>query len=205
MHMRVSYDRHPVMILSFERPDGPSYLSHSALCRRDAAGNWCGYRGIARDIGSRVQAEQRRRSAAAMLAELSAQVPGMIFQARLDGQRHLSLPYVSDRIADIFELTAADVNVDAAPAVGRIHTQDADRVLQSMQRSAADLGIWQQTFRVVLPARGERVLAGHARPKRLPDGSAVWHGLLTDVTATGVATRKIHWDPDGELRLGTPT
>ena len=179
------------VVVRCEGPDGPSYLSHSALCRRDAAGNWCGYRGIARDIGSRVQAEQGRRSAAAMLAELSAQVPGMIFQARLANQAHLSLPYVSERIADIFELTAADVNVDAAPAVARIHTEDADRVLKSMQRSAADLGIWQQTFRVVLPARGERVLAGHARPKRLPDGSAVWHGLLTDVTEQAAEARHL--------------
>ena len=36
--------------------------------------------------------------------------------------------------------------------------------------------------------------------------SMTWKGgLLTDVTATGVATRKVHWDPDSELRLGNET
>ena len=93
------------------------YLSHSAVCRRDVAGHWCGYRGIARDITARVNAEQARRSAAALLAELSAQVPGLIFQSRLDPNGHVSFPYVSERIRDVFELSPAEVTTDVTEQV----------------------------------------------------------------------------------------
>ena len=158
------------------------YLSHSAVCRRDAAGHWCGYRGIARDITARVNAEQARRSAAALLAELSAQVPGLIFQSRLDPNGHYSFPYLSERIRDVFELSPAEVTADAASAFARVHPDDASRVRRSIDASAADLSLWRETFRVVLPLRGERVLSGHAQPTRTGDGSVLWHGLLTDVT-----------------------
>ena len=158
------------------------YLSHSAVCRRDASGHWCGYRGIARDISARVKAEQARRVAAALLAELSAQVPGLIFQFRHASDGRLSFPYVSERIHDVFELSASDVTSDARPAMARCHPQDADRVIASIRRSAAEMSLWRDSFRVVLPLRGERVLSGQATPKQLDDGSVLWHGLLTDVT-----------------------
>lgn len=158
------------------------YLSHSAVCRRDAAGQWCGYRGIARDMSARVAAEQGRREAAALLADLSSQVPGLIFQLRRDPQGHYSFPYVSERVRDISELSAAELATDATAVLQRCHPQDIDRVTRSIDRSAAQQSIWRETFRVVLPESGERVLSGCADPKRLADGSVLWHGLLTDVT-----------------------
>ena len=158
------------------------YLSHSAVCRRDASGKWCGYRGIMRDMSARVAAEQARREAAALLADLSTQVPGLIFQLRRDPQGHLSFPYVSERVRDIYELSAAELATDATAALRRCHPQDIDRITGSIDRSAAQQSIWRETFRVVLPESGERVLFGCADPKRLADGSVLWHGLLTDVT-----------------------
>ena len=167
------------------------YLSHSAVCRRDAAGQWCGYRGIARDMSARVAAEQGRREAAALLADLSAQVPGLIFQLRRDPQGRLSFPYVSERAQDLYEVTAGALAVDASAALRRCHAQDLERMRDSIERSAAQQSIWRETFRVVLPARGERVLSGCANPKRLADGSVLWHGLLTDVTEQVRETEKL--------------
>lgn len=167
------------------------YLSHSAVCRRDEAGKWCGYRGIARDMSARVAAEQARREAAALLADLSTQVPGLIFQLRRDPQGHLSFPYVSERIRDTYELSAAELATDATAALQRCHPQDIDRVTGSIDRSAARQSIWRETFRVVLPERGERVLSVCANPKRLADGSVLWHGLLTDVTEQAREAEKL--------------
>lgn len=169
-------------VVHCEAPGGRRYLSHSAVCRRDASGRWNGYRGITRDISAHVAAEQAHRDAALVLAELSAQVPDLIFQLRMDGQGHIGFLYASDRVRDIFELSAAQVTADAQVALDRCHPDDADRLMASIRRSAADLGLWRETFRVRLPLRGERVLSGHARPRRLDDQSVLWHGVLTDVT-----------------------
>ena len=169
-------------VVHSEAPSGPSYVSHSAVVRRDSQGRWCGYRGIARDMRPVVEAQEERRKAANVLSELSAQVPGLIFQLRLEATGKMSLPYVSEHIDDIYELTASDVVFDADPVIARWHPDDADRVMSSLQRSAADLTLWRETYRVMLPRRGERVLSGHAKPTRLEGGAVLWHGLLTDVT-----------------------
>ena len=169
-------------IVHSETSGGSFYVSHSAVVRRDLQGHWCGYRGIARDMRPAVEAQEERRKAADVLAALSAQVPGLIFQLRREATGRLSFPYVSEHIDDIYELTPSDVTFDAEAVIARWHPDDADRVMASLQRSAADLTLWRETYRVLLPCRGERVLSGHANPTRLAGGAVIWHGLLTDVT-----------------------
>lgn len=181
---RIFGEHHPFAraVVHSETLNGPSYVSHSAVVRRDAQGQWCGYRGIARDMRPMVEAQEERRKAANVLAALSAQVPGLIFQLRLEATGRMSFPYVSEHINDIYELKASDVAFGARAVISRWHPDDADRVMSSLQRSAADLTLWRETYRVVLPRRGERVLSGHAQPTRLEEGAVLWHGLLTDVT-----------------------
>ncbi len=158
------------------------YLSHSAVCRLDSAGRWNGYRGITHDMSERVAAEQTHRQAAALLADLSAQVPGVIYQCRLEPNGSFNVPYVSERIRAVCELSVDEVKADAKSAAQRCHPQDRERVLSSMLLSASNLAPWCETFRAVLPSGGERMLCGNAEPKRLDDGAVLWHGLLTDVT-----------------------
>jgi len=179
------------VVMQCDLAGGAHFLSLSAVCRRDAAGKWCGYRGIARDIGARVEAEQARRVAANVLKALSAQVPGLIFQLLRRPDGHMSFPYVSDKIREVYELDAAQVEADAATAMARCHPEDADRLERSIAESAETLGLWQQSFRVVLPRRGLRVLSGHAQPERLADGGVLWHGLITDITAQVEASERM--------------
>ena len=167
------------------------YLSHSAVSRRDPSGHWCGYRGITRDVTASVASESAHRVAAALLADLSAQVPGVIFQMRLDAAGSLSFPFVSNRIDGVCELSAQAVMADAGVAMQRCHVDDADRVAQSIQASAATLLVWRETFRMVLPRAGERTLLVQAEPRRLDGGGVLWHGLMTDISEQIVATRHL--------------
>ena len=152
------------------------------MCRVNASGRWNGYRGITHDMSERVAAELAHRQAAALLADLSAQVPGVIFQCRMEPGGAFNVPYVSDRIRAVCELSADEVKANAQLAVQRCHPQDRARLLRSVLVSASTLAPWCETFRAVLPSGGERMLCGNAEPKRLSDGAVLWHGLLTDVT-----------------------
>lgn len=164
------------------------YLSHSAVCRRDAFGVWNGYRGITRDLTAHVAAEASHRIASALLADLSAQVPGVIFQMQRNRVGHVSFPFVSNRINDVCELDADLVMRNAKVALRRCHRHDAARVMTSIRTSASELSVWQETFRVVLPVAGERTLLIHAEPRRSEVG-VLWHGLMTDITEQILATR----------------
>jgi len=49
-------------------------------------------------------------------------------------------------------------------------------------RSARTLETWAEEFQVDIPGVGRRWRQGQARPERLPDGSVVWHGFVSDNT-----------------------
>ncbi|MBL8622806.1 MAG: PAS domain S-box protein [Myxococcales bacterium] len=136
------------------------------------------------DITARVAAEAAARDAAALLTNLSLQVPGVIYQYQLLPDGRSRFPFASDAIADIYEVTPGEVRGDAAAVFARLHPDDYDRVAASITASAETLTPWRCTYRVVLPRRGLRWLSGHARPERLADGSTLWHGYITDSTET---------------------
>ena len=63
-----------------------------------------------------------------------------------------------------------------------IHPQDVGRVRATIDDSAKNLTTWICEFRVNHPERGVIWIEGRSVPKRQPDGSVLWHGILQDVT-----------------------
>ena len=121
-------------------------------------------------------------TAARLLADLSAQVPGVIFQLLRDAQGRLSLPYLSQRVVDLCELQVGQVMHSARALLRRCRPGHAARLLRALQRSAAAMTVWQETVPVRLPQAGLRVLQVHAQPRPADGGGVLWHGLLTDIT-----------------------
>ncbi len=134
------------------------------------------------NITERVLAEAAERRSAALLANLGKQVPGVIYQflRRADGTS--SFPFASDGIREIYEVSPDEVRQDATPVFARLHADDLAMVSESIAHSERTLEPWRCDYRVMLPSRGLRWLRGDARPERLPDGSTLWHGFITDST-----------------------
>lgn len=137
---------------------------------------------VSQELQHSAQLERQARDAQALLHNFSQNVPGVIFQWELRPDGQTCVPYVSDGLAEMMELTAADVRTDAAPLFKRTHPQDLPGLIASMQASAQHMTLWRHEFRVVLPTKGERWLVGQARPRRLSDGGIVWYGYMSDVT-----------------------
>ncbi|MBX7117881.1 MAG: PAS domain S-box protein [Gemmatimonadaceae bacterium] len=132
-----------------------------------------------------------QNAAAELLANLSRQVPGVIYQYRLFPDGRSCFPFASEGIREIYEVTPDEVREDAAAVLARLHPEDLASVFEGIQRSARELTTWDREYRVVLPAAGERWLHGTARPERLPDGSTLWHGFIRDVTVQRAATEQL--------------
>ena len=139
------------------------------------------------DITARVDAERKAREAADLLHELAHQVPGVIYQYRLFPNGDSCLPFASDGIRDVYEVGPEEVRADAGPIFERIHPEDLPAVAESVLESARSLEPWDCEYRVILPEKGLRWLTGQARPQRLPDGSTLWHGYITDTTQQHLA------------------
>lgn len=126
-----------------------------------------------------------------LLRKLSSQVPGAIYQFRLDQDGSTRFPYASEGIRDIFELDPDEVRDDGDAVFRYVHPEDVNRVWATIQQSAQSLSPWHDEFRVVLPRQGLRWREGNSVPERLPDGSVLWHGFITDITTRKQAERQL--------------
>ncbi|MCQ4348655.1 diguanylate cyclase [Pseudomonas stutzeri] len=149
----------------------------------DPDGRRGGFLLIALDIGERLRVRRALEERSRLLEKLGAQIPGTIFQYRLYPDGRSCFPYSSAGIREVYEVEPEQLCGDASPVFERIHPQDRERVVASIQRSAERLEHWQEDYRVLLPQRGLRWLRGESAPERLADGSVLWHGFIADISS----------------------
>lgn len=141
-----------------------------------------GIAGILRDITERKISEKKLKESDETLKKLSEQIPGTIYQYQQYPDGSSRFPFSSDGIRDIYEITPADVKHDATKAIKRIHPEDYELVMRSIDESFQTLENWELDYRVKLPKKGVRWLRGRARPEKLKNDSVMWHGYITDIT-----------------------
>ncbi|HEY0063001.1 MAG TPA: diguanylate cyclase [Telluria sp.] len=157
-------------------------LSRGKVVARDAGGKALRMTGTTTDISATVALSEELRRSAELLTSLTDEVPGLVYQYRLWPQGHASFTHASAGIGAIFGTSPTLAAMDAAHAEASIHPDDIDAYRSSLARSAHSLERWHMEFRVVLPAEGLRWREAEARPRRLDDGSTVWHGFIADIT-----------------------
>lgn len=158
-------------------------LSRGQVVRRDEAGNALRMVGTTTDISDIKELSGKLQQSHDLLMNLAREVPGLIYQFQLFPDGRTALPFVSEAISDLYELSAEQVKADATAIFAYLHADDREAVMASMQTSARDLTPWQMEYRVNLPRGGLRWLLGRSRPQQLADGSVLWHGFISDVTA----------------------
>lgn len=126
--------------------------------------------------------EERLQWSHDLLAKLSEQVPGVLFQYRVSPDGHSCFPFANQAMQEIYELSPEQVREDASVLAALHHQDDAKGILASLRKSARTLEPWHYEYRVILPKQGMRWRLGNARPERLPDGGTLWHGFITDIT-----------------------
>lgn len=138
--------------------------------------------GIGIDITKRRVVETKLQASHDLLAKLSRNVAGVIYQFRLSPDGRFSLPYASDTLKQYFGVTPGEVCEDAGPLLANLHPDDRDGIMASIQTSAETMRPWQNEFRASPSIGITRWLTGVANPERQPDGGILWHGFITDIT-----------------------
>ncbi|MGX5913710.1 diguanylate cyclase domain-containing protein [Aliidiomarina sp. Khilg15.8] len=127
-----------------------------------------------------MQMELQQRDA--LLANLTKWVPGMLYQLILQPDGKTWFPYASQGIRDVYGISPEAAREDARLATRHIHPEDLPLYEKSMRESARCMSTWSCDYRVFHCKRGMRWLRGEAEPERLPDGSILWHGHISDAT-----------------------
>ncbi|HEV7855354.1 MAG TPA: diguanylate cyclase [Herminiimonas sp.] len=156
--------------------------SRGKVVQRDAAGKPLRMIGTTSDVTAMRALAENLRQSAQLITSLTNEVPGLVYQYRLKPNGDAFFSYASEGIRDIYEITPEQVANDVTAIDRLLHPDDRIRYYDSLQASAASQTPWHLEYRVILPRQGLRWRQANARPRRLEDGSVLWHGFITDVT-----------------------
>ncbi|MFC5695572.1 diguanylate cyclase [Pseudomonas sp. GCM10022186] len=156
--------------------------SRGKVVERDGAGKPLRMIGTTTDITAMRNMSEQVQQTAELLTDLTDEIPGMVFQFRRkpDGRSYFS--YASAGVWEICGLTPEQLKADARALQAIIHPDDLPLFLESLEASASSLAPWYLEYRVQLPGQGISWRQGEAQPRRLDDGSVLWHGFITDIT-----------------------
>ena len=157
-------------------------VSLSAVPVIDADGRTTGWRGTARDVTGPIREAELQRSHNELLAQVSANMPGLIYRFRRDPDGQGRFEFVNQQVGRVLSLTPADILGEPRAIYKLVHADDvaalehrieeADRLQQP-----ADL-----EYRVVHKDGRERWVSSHSSRRRMPDGCLVTHGFIVDIT-----------------------
>jgi len=137
---------------------------------------------IGRDITQRKQTEATLVETQRRLAEVTANLPGVLFQRLLKSDGGIEYPYVAEGIRDLFGLDPADIAADPSVMITLIDESQRDQFLEDIGRSAETLQPLEIDMLVHTRHGRDIWTRSNSRPRRLDDGSVIWEGVILDVT-----------------------
>jgi PAS domain S-box-containing protein len=132
-----------------------------------------------------------RRQQADLLTKVAAQTPGMLHQFALHPDGTATFPYTSVGITAIYGCTSLEAAQSAQPILNRILPEDLGQVMASIAASARDLSPWSCEYRYCHPDGRTLWLHGQSNPERLPSGTLIWHGVITDISERKAAEARL--------------
>ena len=156
--------------------------SRGKVVERDMHGKPLRMIGTTTDITAMRRLSEQVQQTAALMTDLTNEIPGMVFQFRRQADGTSAFTYVSAGAQAICGLSAIQLMQDAKALTAIVHPDDRMAFIDSLQLSAEELTDWYLEFRVQVPGREIAWCQGEACPRREEDGSVIWHGFMTDVT-----------------------
>lgn len=141
---------------------------------------------IYRDVTEQRLAERR-------LAELSAEVPGVLYQLRTprDSSR-FEIPYISEGVQRIFGIDPDEIRANPLHLVNLIHAEDRSRYLEIAGDAAARGMAFQLDVRCIDRSGVTRCFRISAAPTECDDGELLYNGIAMDVTSEQRTRERLH-------------
>ncbi len=137
--------------------------------------------GTIRDVTEYKRQQAALEESEARFEKMAANVPGMIYQFRLDSDGKKYFTYVSSGSKNLYQLEPKKIEKHIDVAYATIHPDDFIGFEQSIEISATTLQPWQHKWRQIIHGK-VKWLQGAAKPEKQANGDIVWDGLVMDVT-----------------------
>jgi PAS domain S-box-containing protein len=114
---------------------------------------------------------------------LIKQLPNIIFQIRVNFQKHISVDFLSKPIEFLDEFSINEFLEDSYRLSNyKIYEPDLKRFLESYEDAITGNEKWEIDFRLLLPESGYKWIRIDATPKKNDKDEIVFYGLISDVT-----------------------
>jgi signal transduction histidine kinase/BarA-like signal transduction histidine kinase len=133
-----------------------------------------------------------RKKSHQLLLKLSESINGIVFQFQMFDDGSYVFNYISNSIKDIFDLSPQDVYDDAKNIFKYMHPDDTKQFSDSMKNSSQSMKVWSYECRLVFPEKDTLYLFFQSAPEKIIDGSFIWYGTITNITATKNISRIHH-------------
>lgn len=137
---------------------------------------------IIRDVTEKKKVEKALEERDQQFRKLACHIPGIIYQFMKRPNGTYCVPFVSEKLKDLFGCSPEDVRNDFSPMADVIIKEDRAKFFKSVECSAEGMKTWECEFRVQVSGGSVRWLYGRSTPEGLDGGGIVWHGFMTDVT-----------------------
>ncbi len=152
------------------------WILDSGTPRFDAAGEFLGF------IGSCVDSHEVR-SVKNQLAAMADAIPGVVYQCLTGEASPQRFVYVSHGIEALYGVSVAEAMHDYHVVTQSVLPADQDTFWASVLQAVREQVQWQHAFRIRTPSGTVKWVQARAAPQSQPDGSVLWSGLLTDISA----------------------
>jgi diguanylate cyclase (GGDEF)-like protein/PAS domain S-box-containing protein len=190
------------------RKDGTAFWNDLTIDPiRDPSGQLTGFVGIQYRADAKHRANEEKLEAESKLAIIADRIPGYLYQRVLRSDGSVETAYISSSISKLLGIEGREV---ARDFFNFVHPDDRGGLLAAIARSAADMSIFREEFRLVATSGAVHWMRSDAPPRRMPNGDIVWEGLATEIAAekrweseianlamrdplTGLLTRSAWW------------
>ena len=124
------------------------------------------------------------RMGATQLKNLTDQVPGVVYQFRMNAQGDMSFDFLSKGISDLYDnLDPEEVKKDAKLIFDLVHPEDLPALIGKIKDSFQNLTPFYAEYRVMARDGTHKWFVSKSMPEKLDDGSVVWYGIFQDITS----------------------
>lgn len=149
------------------------------------------YCGIIQDVSERMENELAREKQKIQLERIAAKAPGVFFQIKREIDGSFSIPYVSQKAAEVWEMDLETMKADVEKVYSCLHAEDKDSFWKVTLESVYDMRQWLWTGRIITPSGKIKWLRSLGKPEKLPDGSVVWDGIILEITEQKILEQQL--------------
>ena len=161
--------------------NGQEYqIADSGAPIRDKDGGILGVVLVFRDVTQNYAQEQKLRNNEKQLKDITANVPGVVYQFRSTTDHVYSMSFVSEKATEIFGLDA-DPRTFFENFSACIPESEKDRFLSSIHEAVDNVIAWHYEGRFIMPGGKEIWFSANSIPHREGD-AIVFYGVLMDIT-----------------------